>query len=96
MSQSIPLFQTEPPSDSAIWFTSFEQPEQDRHLNETRLLAFEIQRTRSSTKGLTREVADLEVTTARWFIEGLFQAFHCVPSSALALPFTLAVNLATS
>jgi len=88
MSRSVFSSQTEQPIDSAIWFTSFEQPEQDRHLNETRLLAFEIQRTRSSTKGLTREVADLEVTTARWFIEGLFQAFHCVPSSALALPLS--------
>lgn len=88
MSQSIPLFQTEPPSDSAIWFTSFELPEEDRHSEQTQLVAFEIQRTRSTTKGLTRENADLEVKTARWLIEGLYQAFHCGLNTALALPLS--------
>lgn len=92
MCPSVPLFQTEPLSDSAIWFTSFELPEEDRHSKQTQLVAFEIQRTRITTKGLTREIAELEVKTARWFIEGLYQAFHCGPHAALALPLSEAFH----
>lgn len=95
MSKSILSGLAEQSNDSAIWYTSFELPEEDRHPNQTQLVAFEIQRLRSSTKGLTKVLADLEVKTARWFIEGLYQAHHCVPKAALALPLSEAFHSRT-
>lgn len=88
MSQTIPSLDSTKHHDSAIWYTSFETPNDDRHPTQTQLLAFEIQQLRSSTRGLTKAIAELEPEAAQWFIEGLYQAFHSLPQSALALPLS--------
>lgn len=88
MSKSNSHHESDLHQDSAIWYSSFETPKDDRHPLQTQRLVFEIQQLRGTTKGLTKAIADLEPNAARWFIEGLYQAFNSLPQSALALPLS--------
>ena len=77
-----------PDRPPTLWHTAVLQPACPRFPDLVAVLMDEVDRHRSSTRGLSDVVLCVEAHAASWILEGLYQAYFSVPRAAFALPLS--------
>jgi hypothetical protein len=75
-----------PQRPATLWHTSVLIPSTPRFPEIVEVLVEEIDKLRTSTRGITATVLAKEIHAATWVIEGLYQAYFSLPRVAFALP----------
>jgi hypothetical protein len=77
-----------PDRPPTLWYTAVLQPASPRFPDLVAVLVDEVDRFRTSTRGLSDAVLLGEAQAASWILEGLYQGYLSIPRAAFALPLS--------